>query len=463
MSRSLSPPGRVEDVAARTVLVLAPHYDDEVLGCGGLLVRLVTGGARVRVLFLTDGSGGVETHDGAATPNAAAGEADSARALYASRRRQEAREATAVLGVERADHLGIADGALEQHLEAVTQAIAAAVAEETPDLVLVPSPLEVDSPIIGPRSPRSTGAHPLCAATAVAACDLRVLAYEVNHPAYPDLLVDVTRQIATLERAMACYRSQHERHDYLERGARAAPLPHASRCRWASSAAEGYRRLRARGLHHPQPGAARSAPGRRADATRGRREGPLVSVVVRTRDRPELLAEALASLAASTYRRARGGAGQRRRRGPEVASRLPVRRCVRVDLAEGPRARRGGQRRRRRGAAASYVVFLDDDDLVASGAPRDAGRALSAAGVRVVYTDAAVAVYELRTRSVDGRGPRGWECVERRLPYSRDFDPDLLLVDNYIPFHTLLIERAPARRASGRSTRPCRSSRTGTS
>ena len=35
----------------------------------------------------------------------------------------------------------------------------------------------------------------------------------------------------------------------------------------------------------------------------------------------------------------------------------------------------------------------------------------------------------------------GWRQVERRLPYSRDFDPDLLLFDNYIPFNTVLVER----------------------
>ncbi len=35
----------------------------------------------------------------------------------------------------------------------------------------------------------------------------------------------------------------------------------------------------------------------------------------------------------------------------------------------------------------------------------------------------------------------GWREVDRRLPYSRDFDPDLLLVDNYIPFNTILFER----------------------
>jgi peptidoglycan hydrolase CwlO-like protein len=58
---------------------------------------------------------------------------------------------------------------------------------------------------------------------------------------------------------------------------------------------------------------------------------------------------------------------------------------------------------------------------------------VAGASVRVAYTDAAVAVYEL--------GADGWVCRERRLPYSRDFDPDVLRVDNYIPFNTLLIER----------------------
>ena len=55
--------------------------------------------------------------------------------------------------------------------------------------------------------------------------------------------------------------------------------------------------------------------------------------------------------------------------------------------------------------------------------------------MRAAYSDAAVGVYEL---AGDGGG---WRQVERRLPYSRDFDPDLLLLDNYIPLHTLLAER----------------------
>ena len=42
---------------ARRVLVLAPHADDEVFGCGGALADLIEQGAVVRILILTDGAG----------------------------------------------------------------------------------------------------------------------------------------------------------------------------------------------------------------------------------------------------------------------------------------------------------------------------------------------------------------------------------------------------------------------
>ena len=47
------------DVAAHSghdVLVLAPHPDDEIIGCGGTLLRLIAAGARVTILQATDGS-----------------------------------------------------------------------------------------------------------------------------------------------------------------------------------------------------------------------------------------------------------------------------------------------------------------------------------------------------------------------------------------------------------------------
>jgi len=42
---------------ANSILVMAAHPDDEVLGCGGTLARLVREGAKAHVAFLTDGIG----------------------------------------------------------------------------------------------------------------------------------------------------------------------------------------------------------------------------------------------------------------------------------------------------------------------------------------------------------------------------------------------------------------------
>jgi LmbE family N-acetylglucosaminyl deacetylase len=38
------------------VLVVAPHPDDDAIGCGGTLVRLAASGARISVTYVTDGS-----------------------------------------------------------------------------------------------------------------------------------------------------------------------------------------------------------------------------------------------------------------------------------------------------------------------------------------------------------------------------------------------------------------------
>ena len=50
----LLPPGSVADWGS--TLVVAPHQDDESLGCGGALALLARAGGPVRVLFVSDGS-----------------------------------------------------------------------------------------------------------------------------------------------------------------------------------------------------------------------------------------------------------------------------------------------------------------------------------------------------------------------------------------------------------------------
>ena len=82
-------------------LVLAPHPDDESLGCGGLLAQCVAAGRNPSVLVLTDGTG---SH-----PNSRAYKPPRLRAL----REQEARDAAEILGLaaDRVGFLGLRDTA----------------------------------------------------------------------------------------------------------------------------------------------------------------------------------------------------------------------------------------------------------------------------------------------------------------------------------------------------------------
>lgn len=441
-----TPPDATSTVQAESVLVLAPHPDDEVLGCGGLLLQLVDAGAAVRVLFLTDGGGGTDAVDD--------------RPAYAALRRREAAAVAEEMGFAGVEHLAVPDGTLGEHRDEAVAAIRRALLSQRPDLLLVPSPLEASRDhraafaavhhLLAPLRPdalprRDAGeggaADPDPLAEAVA--DLDVLVYEINRPAYPDLLVDVTDQVERLERAMALYASQGERRAYWRAalGLRRYRTLTLGTETDGPGAAEGYRRLA------PADFATRS-PAWLVEALGGVprlhvvREGPRLSVVVRTKDRPELLRQALESLAAGTWRRTEvvlvndGGAP------PRVPADFPLD-VVRIDLPEN-RGRAAAANAGVQAAGGEYVAFLDDDDLAAPEHLETLAGLVAGAGVRVAYTDAAVGIYEL---DPDGGGDAGgdrtgWRCVERRLPYSRDFDPDLLVLDNYIPFNTLLIERA---------------------
>jgi len=117
---------------ASTVLVLAPHPDDEAFGCGGLIVLKRLEGCRVHVVFITDGSASHPNHPSLNTTT------------LATLRAQEARASLHILRVDSADirFLGVRDGTLD-HLEkaqghAIVNDLKQLLADIKPDVVFVP-------------------------------------------------------------------------------------------------------------------------------------------------------------------------------------------------------------------------------------------------------------------------------------------------------------------------------------
>jgi LmbE family N-acetylglucosaminyl deacetylase len=112
-------PGVLDAVAAtdlpacRSVVVVAPHPDDEVLGPGGCLRRLAATGTAVHLLAVTDGDGS-HPRSPTLTPTA-----------LAARRVDETAEGLRRLGVDLAGavRLTVPDGKVADHEDAVAAAL----------------------------------------------------------------------------------------------------------------------------------------------------------------------------------------------------------------------------------------------------------------------------------------------------------------------------------------------------
>lgn len=211
---------------ARKVLVLAPHPDDEVFGCGGAMADLAGRGAWIEVLLVTDG--------------AASASSAQERARVAAARAAESRAALGVLGGGVVHEGGLPDRSLGGRPEELEALLARRLSESGPDLVFAPSPVETHPDhravaaalfALAARGNGDAGARALRDAT--------VAFYEVSQPFRPNFLFDLTPVFDLKEKAFRAFVSQEAVLDYsaLVRGLneyRKMTLPKGTR------AAEGF-------------------------------------------------------------------------------------------------------------------------------------------------------------------------------------------------------------------------------
>ena len=190
-------------------LVLAPHQDDEALGCGGLIARRRQAGHPVHVAFVTDGAASHAGHPTLTPADLAAWRAD------------EARSALRLLGIEASaiHFLRAPDGELER----LPPAAAAALIVRLTALLDTIRPTEVFLPLQADGSSEHTAAFRFFSqALAASSVRPRVCEFPVWARWNPLLLLRPLLQArritccrfpdyaALKQRAISAYRSQTE-------------------------------------------------------------------------------------------------------------------------------------------------------------------------------------------------------------------------------------------------------------
>lgn len=192
----------VWEPGAEKVLVLAPHMDDETIGCGGTLALHARRGAQITVMFLTDG------RNGSSEINALYGEERQRRQQELIEiRTTEARAALQRLGVDRMICLDAEDGALSRCAWAAEK-LREVLLKLRPEIVYVPFYLEE-------HADHRAASQVLLDAAAGASLEFQCAGYEVWTPLFPNCLVRIDASVGVKQQALQEYRSQLRQCDYL--------------------------------------------------------------------------------------------------------------------------------------------------------------------------------------------------------------------------------------------------------
>lgn len=396
------------------VLCVAPHPDDEVLGCGGLLAAWAEAGCQVHTVILTCGQQGAEQQQGDADPGLPA------------RRREESLAAAVALGVTQPTFLEFQDRALRCD-RALLAALSDAVARHQPQVLLLPS-LSEPHP-----DHQATALAGLAAARAAGPGLHSVLFYEAGAPLHANVHFPIDAVAERKWRALRCFTSQLQVEAY-EAHAQAMATLRAFGLRPPCRQAESFFRVDLQAVR--DHGALAALPQwpwvrERLALANDPAQLPLVSVLVRSMNRA-CLPEALASVvlqtyphwelvivnaSASTHRPLDFLPAQVPRRVVEAAGSAPCGRAQAANLALAA-------------AQGSLALFLDDDDLLE---PQHLDRLVAA----LQDQPRAVGAYAgVRVETHDGVHLRDYD-----LPWSRA----RLEGANFLPIHAVLFRMEAVR------------------
>ena len=399
-------PYQLSDIpSAQSVLVFAPHPDDEVFGCGGAVALHHQAGHSVHVVLLT--AGDFNTTDGR-------------DAAYAKVRLQESDAAAKLLGISTVECWAIADRSVA-YGETLVGRVMAAIESLNADVVYAPSLWE---------------SHPDHRATAMAVVEAmrrlggsrHLMLYELSAPSRPNRLLDVSPVWAIKTQAMACFASQNTvlaYPEFVESLNRYRAMTLGASVRYV----EAYEAYLASDLIQPMKMPFESEHRRLMvrEIPAVAQDLPLVSVIVRTTERPSL-AQALDSVLVQTYANIEvilvdaAGSGLT---GFNIADWAL---SIRIASQGKPLPRAKAANVGLLAATGQYCIFLDDDDWFY---PDHIAKL-----VRAAIANPTVKAFHTGVRCVDAMGKPAGSVFD--FPYA----PNELKYGNFMPIHGVLFARA---------------------
>lgn len=183
-------PTPLTPIESGKILVIAPHADDETLGCGGTLALLRQKGCQVKVVFVTDSAGAGSLGKDAATI-----------------RHGESIAALAILGIDDIEHLNEPDGDFH-NTPYFEDKINNLLKHFNPDWLFLPSVLDYH------RDHVAVG-HATLACWRKYTKPCRAFVYEIWSPLPATNIVDISSVIDLKKQAIACYELPQSHCDYL--------------------------------------------------------------------------------------------------------------------------------------------------------------------------------------------------------------------------------------------------------
>ncbi|OPZ94889.1 MAG: glucosamine-6-phosphate deaminase-like protein [Firmicutes bacterium ADurb.Bin419] len=183
---------------ARNVLVIAPHMDDDIVGCGGTIHMMVQGGTEISILYITNGCSG------------------NSKMQYDEQlgniRKLEAENAAFYITGDKCKnlfYLNISDSSLLKHIDQ-TDVLKDILAQDEYDAVFVPYAIDIHP------DHRATNYLFVNALEQMGQINNMVIYfYEVWVPLIPNFVVDITSCFEEKCRALKMHESQISAKNYL--------------------------------------------------------------------------------------------------------------------------------------------------------------------------------------------------------------------------------------------------------